>query len=228
MKAGTLGIITYQSPHLKTEQVLHRLLARSDPPPMRIYALPFLRRPSREPVFQHRPDQASAAAPGEIARKHGIPYLAVSSDLEINEGCDVYLLLGAGILSPECVAGKKIINCHPGVLPTTRGLDAFKWAVYEMSPLGVTLHYIDREVDAGEVISIVFTSVYASDSIDVLARRHYENEIDVLSSYDRLIGEAKNPSLELPSAIPKKRMPRSLELETKRRFATYRSHYCET
>ena len=30
----------------------------------------------------------------------------------------------------DFVRGKKIINCHP------------KWTIYEMNPLGVTLHYI--------------------------------------------------------------------------------------
>ena len=72
--------------------------------------------------------------------------------------------LGAGILSKECVENKKIINSHPGIIPASRGLDSFKWAIYENKPLGVSLHCIDKEVDSGEIISIIPTTVYKTET----------------------------------------------------------------
>jgi len=171
MSTGTIGLITYQAPHLKTEQVFHRIVDRGLD--LRFYAIPFAPRKARSPLLDHRPDQASAASPRELALRHGIPYKACASDLEIDGSCDLYLVLGAGILSAGCVAGKRILNAHPGIIPAVRGLDAFKWAVLEGRPLGNTLHFIDAGVDAGEIVSVVATPVYASDTPATLARRHY-------------------------------------------------------
>tara|TARA_B100001989_G_C24524755_1_gene457986 strand:+ start:390 stop:521 length:132 start_codon:yes stop_codon:yes gene_type:complete len=37
---------------------------------------------------------------------------------------------GAGILSDSLVKNFKVVNAHPGLITTTRGLDSFKWAFY--------------------------------------------------------------------------------------------------
>ncbi|MEM7784745.1 MAG: formyltransferase family protein, partial [Planctomycetota bacterium] len=183
MQIKTVGLITYHHPHLKTEQVLQRLLGLNTVFDFRMYALPFSPRKPREILLHHRPEQSDAIAPQTIAEKHKIPYVVCKTDQEIGDSCDIYLVLGAGILSAECVQNKKIINCHPGIIPSCRGLDSFKWAIYEMKPLGITLHYIDAQVDAGEIISVIPTNVYSSDSLATLARRHYENEINALSHF---------------------------------------------
>src|SRR5918994_156097 len=139
MSVRDVALITYHCPHLKTEQVLQGLLRKTYR--FSVYALPFKARTKRSPLFQHRPEQSDAAAPDVIARKHGIPYVVCGSDRDIPSSADIYLILGAGILSPECVAGKRVVNCHPGIIPASRGLDSFKWAIHEMKPLGITLHY---------------------------------------------------------------------------------------
>jgi phosphoribosylglycinamide formyltransferase-1 len=100
------------------------------------------------------------------------------------------------------VRGKKIINCHPGILPAVRGLDAFKWTIYEMKPLGVTLHYIDEEVDSGEIISVIPTPIFITDDLETLARRHYENEIYVLSNFEEYLNRPVNPFLGIESGAP--------------------------
>ncbi|MFN4219612.1 MAG: hypothetical protein ACK4GJ_01665 [bacterium] len=88
----TVGIITYHYPHLKTEQVLHRILHKNYT--LKIYALPFKPRPSREVLFHHRPNQMIAVAPQIIAEKYNIPYKICQEDKEIDNSCDIYLLLG--------------------------------------------------------------------------------------------------------------------------------------
>ena len=177
----TLGIITYNMRHLKTEQILLQLAGRYN---MRVYALPYVQRPVRTVLFQHRPEQSIAAHPRDICERYELPYIQVENDTQIDNHCELYLITGAGILSAECLSGKRILNGHPGVIPAARGLDAFKWSVYNMLPLGVTLHYIDEHVDAGEVVSIVPTPVFPSDTLEILARRHYENEIKLLVRFE--------------------------------------------
>jgi len=103
-------------------------------------------------------------------------------------------------------------------------LDAFKWAIYYKRPLGITLHYIDEEADKGEIISIRKTNVYMTDSLETLARRHYENEIDMLSNFDKFLN---NPVFDvnhkkLSETEPTKRMPIDIEMQIARKFEEYK------
>jgi phosphoribosylglycinamide formyltransferase-1 len=223
MRIKTVGLITYQYPHLKTEQVLQRLLNTDFE--FRMYALPFTPRKSRETLIRHRPEQSDAVAPEVMAKKHNIPFIKCANDKDIDDSCDIYLILGAGILSAECIKEKRIINCHPGIIPACRGLDSFKWAIYEMKPLGVTLHYIDAELDAGQIIYVVPTNVYITDSLTTLARRHYENEIECLSRFYEFLDRPQNPFFNIEKGEPKKRMPLEIERKLVRRFSEYIERY---
>lgn len=219
----TVGLITYHYPHLKTEQVLQRLLGRGFD--LRIYALPYSPRKPRATLYSHRPDQTLGIAPQVMAGKHRIPYVRCSGDRDIDGQCDIYLVLGASLLSPACVDGKRIVNSHPGIIPASRGLDSFKWALHEGKPLGITLHFIDAAVDAGEVISIVPTNVYGSDTFESLARRHYENEIDCLSRFDQFMAAPVNPFAGIAEGQARMRMPLATERELAARFEGYRERF---
>jgi phosphoribosylglycinamide formyltransferase-1 len=117
--------------------------------------------------------------------------------------------------------GKKIINCHPGIIPACRGLDSFKWAIYDMKPLGITLHYIDAQVEAGEIIAVIPTNIYKTDSFATLARRHYENEINCISNFIYHLENPRNPFSEIELSESRMRMPIEKERELVRRFSDY-------
>jgi phosphoribosylglycinamide formyltransferase-1 len=191
----------------------------------KIFALPYKTRKERTTLFLHRPNQTEAVAPEVLAEKHKITYKRCESDKDIDNSCELYLILGAGIISAEAINGKKIINCHPGIIPACRGLDAFKWAIYNMQPLGITLHYIDEKVDAGEIISIVSTNVYKTDSILTLARRHYENEINCMINFMEYIKKPENPYKDINESESKMRMPIEKEAELVRIFDKYIEKY---
>lgn len=221
-----LGLITYDTAHLKTEQVLLNLIKKYEPKDMTLFALPYVPRKERKVFFNHRPNQSEATPTQILAEILGIEYQRVEKDVEIPEGFDYYLILGAGILSAEFIEkAKKVINCHPGVIPAARGLDAFKWSILEMKPLGVTLHYIDKEVDKGEVISIVPTPIFSTDTLEMLARRHYENEIYVLSNFEHYLERPKNPFEGIAEGEPHRRMPYELEREMVSKFDQYKEHF---
>jgi len=223
MEIRNIGLITYNHPHLKTEQVILRILKLGFN--YKIYALPYVPRKSRNELIKHRPEQSSSVHPELIAKKYKIPYIQCNTDKEIDDSCDLYLILGAGILSPECVRNKRIINCHPGIIPAVRGLDAFKWAIYEMKPLGVTLHYIDEKIDAGEIISVISTDVYITDTLEILARRHYENEINVLSDFIYYLNNPRNDFKSIAEGEPRRRMPIDIEKELMSIFDKYKERY---
>jgi phosphoribosylglycinamide formyltransferase-1 len=224
-KGDTIGLITYHYPHLKTEQVLQHLIKM--PYKYKIFALPFIPRKQRIVLFPHRPEQTNAVVPEILAQKHNIPYIRCEKDTDIDDSCDMYLILGAGLISAECIEGKCIINCHPGIIPAVRGLDSFKWAIYEMKPLGITLHYIDAETDAGEIISIIPTNVYKTDSISTLARRHYENEIYCVSNFLWYMRHPENRYRDIQKNESKMRMSVEKESEMAKSFSKYIERYGE-
>lgn len=214
-----IGIITYDYVHLKTEQILETLILRGFN--IKVYTLPFKLRKERNVFFNHRPNQTVSVNVGTIIDKNKLEYVKCKKDTEIDNECDLYIITGAGILSKECVRNKKIINCHPGIIPNSRGLDSFKWAILERKPLGVTLHYIDENIDSGDIISIIPTNVYKTDSLETLSRRHYENEIMTLLRFDFYLENKINKFKNIKSEIPRMRMNISDEVKMCRNFDKY-------
>lgn len=124
---ASIGIITYDYKHLKTEQVLSNLFAgNTGEDQYTLFALKFTPRSSRKELFCHRPNQFTGMETSELANKYGLPFIECETDIDIPSGCDLYIITGAGIISESCIQGKRIINCHPGIIPMTRGLDSFK------------------------------------------------------------------------------------------------------
>lgn len=46
----------------------------------------------------------------------------------------------------------KIINLHISLLPWNRGADPNLWSFLEDTPKGITIHYIDKGLDTGDII----------------------------------------------------------------------------
>ncbi len=42
-----------------------------------------------------------------------------------------------------------IVNLHPSLLPFNRGMHPYYWSLVEGTPAGVSIHYIDEEIDSG-------------------------------------------------------------------------------
>jgi phosphoribosylglycinamide formyltransferase-1 len=220
-----LGLITYEANHLKTEQVAMGLQLRGYTD-LTFFSLPFVQRPGREIFFAHRPDMAQGAHTREIAIALDAPYFAVSTpDAIPADGADLFLILGAGLLPPEFVrvTRGRVLNAHPGIIPLVRGLDAFKWAIVDGMPIGNSLHYIDEEADAGEVLGIVRTPLFSSDTLETFARRHYEIEIQMMIGFE---GYLKQPSpLNETARPPRMRMPADIQAVLRKRFDTYKERF---
>lgn len=216
------GIITYHHPHLKTEQVLLDWLHRYGADKLEVFALPFTPRPARKVLIDHRPDMNVSAMPEDIALANGIPYHRVERDTDIPTGLDYYHVLVGTILSPEFVSTHRTINCHSGIIPAVRGLDGVKWALYEKKPLGVTLHFIDEQIDAGEIITVLPTPVYPTDTLASLCRRHYENELHLTCNFEHYLTHPVNDFKDVPTGEARRRMGRSMEQEIIDQFDDYK------
>jgi folate-dependent phosphoribosylglycinamide formyltransferase PurN len=125
---------------------LQTLLDRAhDPMPLKVYS-------------------SKANVPGlSKARRMGIPveilpkpidWGALHQDLSENRIQKIFLL-GFMRLLPENFVKlweNKIVNLHPSLLPLYPGLNSFEKAWEEKSKLGVSVHFVNEALDAGQVI----------------------------------------------------------------------------
>jgi phosphoribosylglycinamide formyltransferase-1 len=71
----------------------------------------------------------------------------------------------------------QIINIHPSLLPSFKGLDAQKQAFeYGVKFTGCTVHFVDEELDHGAIIAQKVVEVKDDDTAETLSARILEQE----------------------------------------------------
>ena len=83
------------------------------------------------------------------------------------------------LLSPGFIRAysSKIINIHPSLLPSFRGLDAQKQAFdYGARVTGCTVHFVDEDLDNGAIILQRAVEVADDDTAESLSARILEQE----------------------------------------------------
>ena len=178
-----IGIITYDFPHKKTQDLISNLLIKGYKD-LLVLATPFVERENYIPLYIHRPNKYINIPIDELCKNLNIKLLKCSvNELSIyfnRYNLEHILIAGAGILPKEILKKHKIINSHPAYLPNIKGLDAFKWAIYNEQPIGVTTHYISENVDEGLLIERKIIPIYFEDTFHSVAYRQYEMEIEML------------------------------------------------
>lgn len=219
---GNLGLITYDFPHLKTTEILERTSDKFS----HIYLIPFKQRSKRKVLINHRPEQFQGPHIRELALFYKLKIHTIDKlfDKKFDDHPKKLIVGGAGILEDEIVSNYEIINCHPGLIPMTRGLDSFKWAIFNKQMIGITIHKIDGNVDKGEAIHHSITPIFKHDDINILAARHYRNEINALCDY--INGDIKlNIIFDLVETESRMRMPFEKESKLKDLFLSYKNNY---
>lgn len=183
-----------------------------------LLTMPFTKRPEREVMFRHRPDQFEGPDPRSLAALSGGSVYPYDAWRHLDSKYDSFLVCGSNLIEPDFANTGKVLNVHAGLIPLVRGLDSFKWSILLGYPLGNTLHCIDQEADAGEVLAHLETPVFKEDDLGTLASRHYANEIWMLINFDRLTPR----TIDLPKGKPTKRMPIGKEAEMLRAFESYK------
>lgn len=103
-------------------------------------------------------------------------------------GAEAVVLAGfMRILGPEAMRRfpGRIVNIHPSLLPEFPGANAVGQALAQGAPVtGVTVHFVDEQVDHGPIIAQVSVDVRSDDSEESLHRRIQEQEHSI---YPRII-----------------------------------------
>ena len=134
--------------------------------------VPVLQRAKNEGVptlvvnFRNYPDKASAEA-------------VIAARLAA-EQIDFILLAGyMRIIGPTLLAGYagKMVNIHPALLPSFPGRQGIEDA-YEagVSITGVTIHWVDADVDSGQIIAQRQVPIYKTDQLTDLEQRIHQVE----------------------------------------------------
>ena len=216
-ETSKIGIITYDMPHRKTQDVITSLILNGYTD-LHLVVIPWVKRKSFQPIFKHRPSRNVDVNTETLCDRLKITF----SKIKINnlnkffseKTFDHIMIAGAELLPGELAKNHKIINSHPGYLPNAKGLDAFKWAIYNETVIGVTTHYISDEADEGELIERRIIPIYFEDSFHNVAYRIYEIEIEMLVNSIKLIngGQTKYESLSDNRYVSNRRMPHNYEL----------------
>jgi methionyl-tRNA formyltransferase len=65
-----------------------------------------------------------------------------------------------------------VINLHPSLLPKYRGPMPYYWVLQNREPTsGVTVHFVDENVDTGDIVAQVAYAVHSDDTEISLRRR---------------------------------------------------------
>ena len=125
------------------------------------------------------------------ADKLGIPHCHISSEREDDivkmfEAWRVELIVLAGwmrIISPTLIEAfpNRIINLHPSLLPKYKGLHAIERALNSGdTETGVSVHYVNEELDGGEIILQQEVPILPDDSVESLTKAIQRKEYALL------------------------------------------------
>lgn len=225
-----IAVFVYDFPHKKSQDIMFRLRAE-DIPVSCVIANPFVKLiNSNKPNIRVKPMHENLMHPKKVAKSLKYTYYITahnsSRSIEIlkKHNIDIGIIAGARILKHKVIDACKIgiLNIHPGILPQARGLDSLKWAIYENHPLGVTVHFIDENIDAGKIVIKKQIPVYSDDTLIDLSLRLEEKGVDLLISALQLVVKNKKfPFKKVGKGKLHTRMPLEKEEEMAERFRTY-------
>lgn len=218
-----LCVLTYNVVHRKTYDTLC-LLKTKGYDEVLVIAQPMHYKKKFRPLIEHRPEcTIQYPETKDICERFGYEYTEGTITEQSFDEDMIFLVCGAGILPEEFVKRHRIINSHPGYIPLARGLDAYKWEIYEDKPIGVTTHFLGEYVDAGEVIECREIAVREHDTFHSVAQRVYETEVDMLVSALEKI-EQEHIYIEPGDNVLHKRMPNELEQDIFEKFERRREN----
>ena len=123
------------------------------------------------------------------ADKFGIPYCHISHKNEdhmaqLMESWRVDLIILAGymkVLKDPSAFHCPIINVHPSLLPKHKGLNVVQKAIDAGDEVtGCTVHYVNEDLDGGEIILQAEVPILPGDTVESLTKVIQQREYEIL------------------------------------------------
>lgn len=110
-----------------------------------------------------------------------------------SSGADLIVLAGfMRVLKPPFLEAfpRRIINLHPSLLPSFKGLEAIGQALaYGVKVTGCTVHFVTGELDGGPIIDQLAVRIEAADTLESLSRKVHAAEHQLLPQVVRRLAE---------------------------------------
>lgn len=128
------------------------------------------------------------------SKNHGIPNVVISRKqfaedeatvMAAVKDCDFIILAGFLVKVPDYLIDaypKRIINIHPALLPKYGGKGMYGHHIHEAvkaageKETGITIHFVNNELDAGEHIAQFKVTLSDEDTADTIAAKIHELE----------------------------------------------------
>jgi len=109
---------------------------------------------------------------GRDVQRHKVPHHNRRECREIltELAPDLGVLGGTRIISKNLlkIPPDGMLNSHPGLLPEVRGSASVAWSIYYDIPIGCTCHFIDPDIDTGDIVVKRTIPVHRGDTYEHL------------------------------------------------------------
>jgi peptidoglycan/xylan/chitin deacetylase (PgdA/CDA1 family) len=109
-------------------------------------------------------------------------------------GADLGVVLGTRILKPGTFSVPRMgcINPHKGKVPEYRGMPPGFWELYDgASSAGVTVHFIDKGLDTGDIVATGAVPILKTDTPESLLEKLHEEGARLIASAVSAIRDGK-------------------------------------
>lgn len=95
---------------------------------------------------------------------------------------DLLLLCGCGIVSKQLISTvPMVMNGHPAILPSVRGVDVIEWSLIHDFPLAISVHQVTAKVDAGSIFATKKLNVNRAESYELFKVRSEVEQAEFLA-----------------------------------------------
>lgn len=138
------------------------------------------------------------------------PEIAVSSGFEHKVPKEI-------IEVPE----KGIVNLHPSYLPFNRGSHPYIWPIIENTVAGVSIHYMNEEIDEGPVIAKERVEIRPDDTAGTLRTRLMDAQFEIFKqNWERIVRgvRAEEQNLEQGNVHRRSELDKITEIDLKEKM----------
>lgn len=230
----TIALFAYDFPHRKTSDFIFELIAAGWNSFV-VLAAPkkILRNIDGDDYFPKSLNFAPPIDTKQLCNNFKLPFYQVDhADEESIKEIVRTFNVSLGIVAGARIIPKSIIdlftggvlNFHPGKLPETSGLDSLFYTIKNNAPAGVTTHFIDDRVDAGQEVYFDEVKIDADVTMDVLSENIFQIQKLALR---RFLDEFRESTIKCqPINRPKKNSPLSAleKFQCVMKFSEWRSN----
>lgn len=146
----------------------------------------------------------------DVGRQHNCPVIVYETQQKLEQEIrniqqDLILVAGWYHLVPgviRAMAPRGCVGLHASLLPKYRGGAPLVWAMIEgEAETGVSLFYLDDQVDAGDIVGQEKFSITTDDTIATLMEKSGQASYLLLKKYLTLLDDGRAPRVKQDSAV---------------------------